>query len=1006
MAASIKVVYYCSSQASNQLICAELCSTLINRGHSVIVVAENGFTCLNHLENDVKFQHIRLKGNKQHGLSLEPKQGIALVDSEAAWLRAQKADVVICGAVPFGSLAAAAAGICAVCIANSTGDSVHGQQHQPGSSNPWDNGIGYALATILLRLPGHAPMLSFNHIVDIPLIVPHAKISQEQVRAYLHIEESRYTILTSADEGLTPLDLSDHWQELPHLSNLEEYFEKLAEQLSISVPSKQLALTQANLVSIATCVVGPLEYSTATLCLAHSVPFIYVKQGKSIDEPFICSLLQKHALGMEMALDIYNSSGTLWEECLEKLENWNRKKLPVSTYSEPTNGAEVVAEILEHIGQEKGPKPHGMGPHAAIALQRSLTKSGSIRLKDTLMLAHMMDHEASKQKIVIPAWYSQDLSQEMHELSLQADKLVPALLGPRSNTIHQLLVSKGDRLMAQQPDAQAFLRHMAQLASPAEFLPGRSSHTVRLYRQGRVHVARAAHSIGLFGGVCTDYSGGLCLHAAMPQAYFVACQLQPMELSQSRGDDPLVRLKILSADKQEVLSDGQAGAISVIEGSMCDLVAGRFEAERVPRDYISWMRLAAEVLTMLREPNQDQYIGGFSTDGHPKTRPWQYSGRNHLSVLTQLPNANLLHIPAEAVAALVQAVGDALDQKHSREELAQCCARVQAGQQAHRAAEADRQDEDGPSKLVDLQHSLVDYRAACMATEASIIGVSCQCDEAEPKAIPLPNHLALWEVQIGEQARQDAAQAEYQIRTAAFMGLRIMTDQAVHLAKQGSMIPHLYPERQLSVLSEAPTPLGRGYLSAVPSGEFSQLCEGNLPITIMGADFLHQYGDHYDQQTQVLEGCSYKAAVATRHAITEQQRVKCFSQLLQGPLTTSEQLVNLGELMLQSHASQTQCGLTSAAADRLVGLVQKEASLTRPGEVSKLYGASSVGHAASGVVCILAAAGQTGQQAVDQVIKHFSQDKIRMSMAGSCMGAMDTKSLHNAAHAFCVHVDK
>ena len=50
---------------------------------------------------------------------------------------------------------------------------------------------------------------------------------------------------------------------------------------------------------------------------------------------------------------------------------------------------------------------------------------------------------------------------------------------------------------------------------------------------------------------------------------------------------------------------------------------------------------------------------------------------------------------------------------------------------------------------------------------------------------------------------------------------------------------------------------------------------------------------------QVSEGCSYRVAAATRHAITEQQRAKCFSQLLQGPLTTCEQLVNLGELMLQ-----------------------------------------------------------------------------------------------------------
>lgn len=77
-------------------------------------------------------------------------------------------------------------------------DSVYGQQHQPGSSKPWDNGIGYALATILLRLPGHAPMLSFGHIMDIPLIVPHAKLSQEQVcipvpHRYLYLQGKQLT---------------------------------------------------------------------------------------------------------------------------------------------------------------------------------------------------------------------------------------------------------------------------------------------------------------------------------------------------------------------------------------------------------------------------------------------------------------------------------------------------------------------------------------------------------------------------------------------------------------------------------------------------------------------------------------------------------------------------------------------------------------------------------------------------------------------------------------------
>ena len=55
-----------------------------------------------------------------------------------------------------------------------------------------------------------------------------------------------------------------------------------------------------------------------------------------------------------------------------------------------------------------------------------------------------------------------------------------------------------------------------------------------------------------------------------------------------------------------------------------------------------------------------------------------------------------------------------------------------------------------------------------------------------------------------------AAQAmETQARVAAFMGLRIMSEQAAQLAKHGSMIPHLYPERQLSRLPNTPAPLGK-----------------------------------------------------------------------------------------------------------------------------------------------------------------------------------------------------
>lgn len=50
-----------------------------------------------------------------------------------------------------------------------------------------------------------------------------------------------------------------------------------------------------------------LDYSTASLCLAHSTPYIYIRQGLSVDEPFICSLLHRQGLGVEMPLVTYHS---------------------------------------------------------------------------------------------------------------------------------------------------------------------------------------------------------------------------------------------------------------------------------------------------------------------------------------------------------------------------------------------------------------------------------------------------------------------------------------------------------------------------------------------------------------------------------------------------------------------------------------------------------------------------------------------------------------------------
>lgn len=50
---------------------------------------------------------------------------------------------------------------------------------------------------------------------------------------------------------------------------------------------------------------------------------------------------------------------------------------------------------------------------------------------------------------------------------------------------------------------------------------------------------------------------------------------------------------------------------------------------------------------------------------------------------------------------------------------------------------------------------------------------------------------------------------------------------------------------------------------------------------------------------QVSEEGEYAVRQPTAHAVYENHRVRCFRQMLLGPLDNTEQLLNLGELMYQ-----------------------------------------------------------------------------------------------------------
>jgi galactokinase len=121
-----------------------------------------------------------------------------------------------------------------------------------------------------------------------------------------------------------------------------------------------------------------------------------------------------------------------------------------------------------------------------------------------------------------------------------------------------------------------------------------------------------------------------------------------------------------------------------------------------------------------------------------------------------------------------------------------------------------------------------------------------------------------------------------------------------------------------------------------------------LPEQLAGGAFLARYGSLTDPVTRVQPERIYPVRAATAHPIYEHARVERFRTLLLAGDTTNDGLAQLGELMYESHASYSACGLGTAGTDRLVALVRAA------GPARGLYGAKITGGGSGGTVAVLA----------------------------------------------------
>jgi len=386
------------------------------------------------------------------------------------------------------------------------------------------------------------------------------------------------------------------------------------------------------------------------------------------------------------------------------------------------------------------------------------------------------------------------------------------------------------------------------------------------------------------GGIA-DYSGSLVLELPIAEATLVALQ---------RDQNP--KLTIISRTEN---SEGQLE----FEMPLAD-----FEQNGKPVDY----EFARKYFQKDPAQHWAAYVAGAFLV-LMRERQISFSGGARILISSQVPQGKGVSSSAALEVAAMHAIVAAFEISIEPREIALLCQKVE-------------------NLVAGAPCGVMDQMTAVFGERDRLLALLCQ--PAELRApIPIPAEIEFWGLDSG--MRHSVTGADYgSVRVGAFMGQRIIADLAGLKTDEGE---------ETIVIGDS---RWGGYLSNVTSSEFETLYSAQIPDTITGAEFLERYHGTTDSVTQVCPDKTYAVRVPTAHAIYEHHRVREFSEILQSPDTT-KRLELLGELMYQSHASYSACGLGSDGTDRLVRLTREA------GPSTGLFGAKITAGGSGGTVAVL-----------------------------------------------------
>ena len=247
------------------------------------------------------------------------------------------------------------------------------------------------------------------------------------------------------------------------------------------------------------------------------------------------------------------------------------------------------------------------------------------------------------------------------------------------------------------------------------------------------------------------------------------------------------------------------------------------------------------------------------------------------------------------------------------------------------------------NKVVGAPCGIMDQITSVAGEEGKVVSILCQPDKIlELVELPENTHL----VGINSKVKRSTAGSAYtDTRTAAFMGLTILTKES-HLEELN------------------------GYLCRLSVQDFRQKYWNALPREINGQEFLDRYGETIDPITTVDPKKTYRVRSRVEHPIYEHARVQNFIKFMKSahdapdPNAAMPYLIQAGKLMYASHWSYRQrVGLGSSNTDVIVNKIREL------GEANGFFGAKITGGGGGGTVAALCVGDISN--ALEQVISHY-----------------------------------